>query len=704
MSASRNMLLEIGTEEIPAGFIDPALDHMKRLAEERLDIVRLSHGAVITAGTPRRLVLFVEDLADRQPDREEKIIGPPVKVAFDENGKPTKAAKGFAKNNKVLVAQLKREETDRGEYLVIKRTDRGRAAMEIMQELLPDIISSIHFSKTMKWGEGTERFARPVRWIVALLGGEVINFSFAGVETSAFSMGHRFMHNKPVRVAAHYEDYRRVMRDSHVVVDRKERLKMLLDSAEKAVKEEGGRLLVDDDLAALNVNLVEYPEAVCGRFDQEFLKLPREVLISCMREHQKYFSVVDAAGNLTPNFVAINNTPSPKPDVVRSGHEKVIRARLSDASFFFDEDLKTALEDRVDDLAGMVFHRKLGTLLDKTHRIQKLAVYLSDQVAPEVKNVCSRAAWLCKADLLTEMVGEFPDLQGVIGREYALASGETKDVARTIAEHYMPIKSGAEVPGSLSGAVLSIADRIDTICATFAINLRPTGTQDPYALKRHALAIIAISREWGFSFSLGRLVDFALQQLSSMLPQLPDGLHEDIVAFIEKRFVHDLLSGTELQHDTVNAAVKADFDDMLDAVMRAMAIHNVRKMPEFEPLSIAFKRVMNILKDYPGGVITPALFEEEQEKELYNAYVDLKDRVGPMIDKEQGLLSGKIDYEGALLELLKIKPHVDNFFDNVMVMSDNEDVRENRLSMLWYIAKLFLRIGDLSAITTQEQQ
>jgi glycyl-tRNA synthetase beta chain len=704
MSSTRNLLLEIGTEEIPAGFIAPALSDMKELAERGLKEARLGHGGITVSGTPRRLVLYVEELADRQPDREEKVTGPPVKIAFDDDGNPTDAAKGFARNHNVLVAQLKREKTERGEYLVLNRTDHGRNAMDIMKEFLPELISSIHFSKTMKWGDRSERFARPVRWIVALLGGEVVKFSFAGVQASAMSMGHRFMHNNPVKVAALYGDYIRTMKDAYVIVDRQERRGMLLEAAEKAAKDAGGRLLDDPELADLNLDLVEYPEAVCGRFDDEFLKLPQEVLITCMREHQKYFSVVDITGNLMANFVAINNTPSPKPDLVRSGHEKVIRARLSDAAFFFNEDLKTPLEERVDELAGMVFHRKLGTLLDKTHRIQELAVYLADLVAPEVRNICSRAAWLCKADLLTEMVGEFPDLQGIMGREYAAASGETADVARTIAEHYMPLKSGGTVPPSLSGAVLSIADRLDTICATFAINLRPTGTQDPYALKRHALAIIAISREWGFSYSLNRLVEFALQQLAPMLPELPEGLHGDIILFIQKRFVHDLLADTGLQHDTINAAVNAEFDDLLDTVMRAMAIQNVRSRPEFEPLSIAFKRVMNILKGYSGGVITPELLEEDAEKELYNAYVDLKERVSPMIDKEQGLLSGNIDYEGALLELLQIKPRVDNFFDNVMVMADDEKIRENRLAMLWYISRLFLTIGDLSAITTRDAQ
>jgi glycyl-tRNA synthetase beta chain len=698
-----NMLMEIGTEELPASFVDPALAHMKALAQRGFAENRLEYGRIITAGTPRRLVLYVEDLVDRQPDIEEKVTGPPVKVAYDENGEPTNAAKGFAKNNGVLVAQLKREKTERGEYVVIERVVKGRPSMEILEDMLPHIISSIHFAKTMKWGEREERFARPVRWIVALLGGQVVDFSFAGVKSGAESMGHRFMHNEPVRVTALYREYLKTMRDAFVIVDGKERLEMLLKSARNAASEKGGKLLEDAELAELNVNLVEYPEAVCGAFDESFLELPREVLITCMREHQKCFGVIDVNAELMPNFVAINNIVSPKPELVTAGHEKLIRARLSDAAFFYKEDLKKNLGDLVEKLSGMVFHQKLGTLLDKTHRIQELAVYLSDIVAPEVKHVCARAAWLCKADLLTDMVYEFPDLQGIMGRVYAEASGETADVARTIEEHYMPVKSGDPVPGSLSGAVLSIADRIDTICSTFAIGLRPTGTQDPYALKRHALAIIAISREWGFSYSINQLVKVALEQLTSLLSEFPEGLHEDVVKFIEKRFVNDLLATTDIAADTLNAAVRADFDDLLDVVMRAMAIHNVRHKPEFEPLSMAFKRVMNILKGYDGGNVDVSLLQEEQEKSLYDAYVSLKDRITPMIDKEQGLLSGAIDYEGALLELLGIKPYVDDFFDNVMVMADDEKIRENRLALLWNISRLFLHIGDLSAITTQEK-
>lgn len=701
--SKKNLLLEIGTEEIPAGFIDPALEQMKNFSQQKLNESRLSHGEILISGTPRRLTLFIEDVDERQTDLEEKIIGPPVKVAFSPKGKPTKAAKGFASQNSISVDDLEKEMTDRGEYVVAKVLKKGLPALELLETLLPEVITNVNFPKSMKWGEYQERFARPVKWIVSLFGEDIINISFAGVQSSSESFGHRFMHNSSFKVSSSYLDYKQVLKDAYVIIDPDERLNEIISQASKEAEKMGGKLLEDRDLALINLNLVEYPQAVCGSFDTEFLKLPKEVLITCMKEHQKYFSVIDEKNNLMPNFVAINNTPSKKPEIVKTGHEKVIKARLNDASFFYKEDIKKSLDKRVEDLSGMVFHRNMGTLLDKTRRVQELAVYLSDIVAPEVKNICARAAWLCKADLLTEMVDEFPDLQGIMGREYAMLSGETNDVARTIAEHYMPLKSGSEVPGSLSGAVLSIADRIDTICATFAVGLRPTGTQDPYALKRHALAIISITKEWGFSFSLNKLVNFSLNQLTNLLPELPVGLHEDIINFIKTRFINDLLSGNDIAHDTVNAAVNAEFDDLLDSVMRTMAIEQVRSKPEFEPLSIAFKRVMNILKNYPGGgTISHSLFEADQEKELHRAYVDLKERITPMIDKEQGLLSGKIDYENALIELLTIKPYVDDFFDNVMVMTDDEKVKENRLALLWYISKLFLRIGDLSAITTQE--
>ncbi|MCK4425641.1 MAG: glycine--tRNA ligase subunit beta, partial [Deltaproteobacteria bacterium] len=450
-----------------------------------------------------------------------------------------------------------------------------------------------------------------------------------------------------------------------------------------------GNILSDDELVDINTYLTEFPSAVCGSFDKRFLALPRDVLITCMREHQKYFAVVDYSGDLMPHFVAINNTRSPRPGLVCEGHERVLRARLSDAEFFFKEDLKRPLDAFVADLSGMIFHKRLGTVLDKIRRVKALAHYLAEQVAQDKVKEVERAAWLCKADLLTEMVGEFPSLQGIIGREYALLSGESREVANAIEEHYMPVRSGGELPGSLSGALLSIADKIDTICGTIAIGLKPSGTADPYGLRRLALGILHIVEERSLSLSLKALIAEALHQLENQLSEVSKELTTEVITFFKRRFSYDL-TARGMDHDVVEAATRVEFDDVKDCILRVRALASVRSMPEFEPLSVAFKRVMNILKGFEGGAVNPLLLEAEQEKALYEVYLSVEEKVNVSLESR--------DYEQALVTLLSLKPQVDSFFDHVMVMTEDIDVRANRLALLWNIARLFLRIGDLSAI------
>ncbi len=702
MAGVKNLLFEIGVEELPAGFLFPALDQLGQLAEAGLKEKNLAHGAVSCFGTPRRLALIVEELAVRQPDIQEKVIGPAARIAFDQEGNPTKAGQGFARSKGVDVKDLRIEKTEKGEYVVAERTIEGRDTVDILQEMLPGIITSLNFPKSMRWSGYDLRFARPIRWIVALFGDEVIPFTLAGVSSGAETMGHRFMASGPVPVEARQDSYLRTLEDLYVLADPKVRRQRLLEDARNAAAAAGGRLLEDDDLVDLNTNLTEFPSAVCGEFDREFLDLPESVLITCMKEHQKYFAVQDAEGRLMPNFVAINNTRSPDPGLVRTGHQRVLRARLSDAAFFYKEDIKRPLEEYVPDLAGMVFHRKLGSLLDKTRRIQALAEYVAAEACPDKIDLSKRAAWLCKADLLTEMVGEFPTLQGIMGMEYARLSGEPEEVALAIAEHYMPVKSGAPVPASMIGAVVSVADKVDTICSTFAIGLRPSGTQDPYALRRLALGVLHIMEETGDSglnLSLAVLVKQAVIILSEQLADISASLQKDVLEFFRTRFVNDLTS-RGLDADVVEAAVRAGFDYPRDCVERAYALSAARQREEFESISTAFKRVMNILSGYDGGMpINTTLLEEEEEKALYDAYVNVKERLAPILgaaDGRGGLSRG--DYEQALIILLSIKPEVDSFFDNVMVMTDVPDVRDNRLALLWHISRLFLRIGDLSAI------
>ncbi len=686
---TRNLLLEIGTEEIPAAFIPGALDDLARLAGEHLDREHLTYEDVSTIGTPRRLVLFVKNLPDRQPDREEIITGPPAKVAFSSDGKPTKAGEGFARSHGVRVEDLQVEDTEKGLYIVLRRIVPGRETIELLSKLLPLVITAIPFPKTMRWGTEDLRFARPIRWLVALYGEDVVPFSLAGVETGSESHGHRFMAPEAISVPSNPEGYVKALEGVFVLADPSVRRNRLLEDARNVTASVSGNILSDDELVDINTYLTEFPSAVCGSFDKHFLALPRDVLITCMREHQKYFAVVDYKGDLMPHFVAINNTLSPRPGLVCEGHERVLRARLSDADFFFKEDLKRPLEAFVADLSGMIFHKRLGSVLDKIHRVKALAHYLAEQVARDKVKVVERAAWLCKADLLTEMVGEFPSLQGIIGREYALLSGESQEVANAIEEHYMPIRSGGELPESLPGALLSIADKMDTICGTIAIGLKPSGTADPYGLRRLALGILHIVEERSMSLSLEELIAEASHRLENQLSEVSRELIAEVITFFKRRFSYDL-TARGMDHDVVEAATRVEFDDVKDCVLRARALASVRSRPEFEPLSVAFKRIMNILKGFEGGTVNPSLLEAEQEKALYKVYLSVEKKVDVFLESR--------DYEQALVTLLSLKPQVDSFFDHVMVMTENTDVRANRLALLWNIARLFLRIGDLSAI------
>ncbi len=695
-------LLEIGTEELPAGYIPGALIYLQRALKEKLEAGFLLHGKIRTAGTPRRLAVSVEDLEGRQPDREIKVLGPPANIGFNPDGTPTRAAEGFAARNNTTADRLSLEETEKGRYLSVNRTEKGKPAAEILTTILPELLPAIPFPKTMRWGEGRFRFARPVRWITALLGNNVVPFEAAGLSPGRITYGHRFMSDGPIELeSASFEQYMGLLKDSFCIVDVKTRRQKLLESAGEAARENSGTILQDEDLVELNTFLTEFPSATCGAFAEKFLSLPDPVLITCMKEHQKYFAVTDQEGRLKANFVAINNTLSPRPDLVRSGHERVLGARLSDAEFFFREDTEKRLEEFVQKLSGMVFHKGLGTLMDKTERIQKIAAYLASEISSRDLSIVKRAAFLCKADLCTEMVGEFPTLQGIMGREYALLSNEPEAAAAAIEEHYLPVRSGGRLPASMPGVILSLSDKIDTIVSTFAIGLKPTGTQDPYALRRQALGIIHTLLSKELDISLKSLISEALSALGSLISEIPSTLKEDVMDFIKRRFTNELIS-RGLDYDVVEAAVKASFDSPNDCYQRALAIKAVRNLPEFEPLSIAFKRVMNILKGFPGGEIRPELFEEPQEKVLHDAFSDIKEQIYPVLKPESARSGPSADqYKRAMLLLLSLKPHIDSFFDNVMVMVEDEKTRKNRLSLLWMIAKLFLAIGDLSRIVVE---
>jgi len=702
LSQKTEFLLEIGTEEIPAGYIPGALDFLKREISTRLEKGYLIFGTIRTAGTPRRLMLHISDLDSRQPDREIEILGPPKAVAFDESGKPTKAAEGFARKNSVNLEDIGIKATERGDYLYISKLVKGLPATSILAEMLPDIMATIPFRKTMKWGSETVRFARPIRWLVAICGNEIVPFSYGSVRSDRITFGQRFAAPGPITLeSASFELYLGKLKDAKCIVDVRERRQILKEDTRVKAQEVNGLVLEDQELEELNTFLTEFPWATCGSFSKDFLSLPDAVLITCMKMHQKYFAVQDSSGALKPNFIAINNTPSKRPEIVKKGHERVLGARLSDADFFFKEDTQKRLEDFVPELSGMVFYKGLGSLLDKVGRIQRLSEFIAHLIQYREIDIVKRAAYLCKADLCTEMVGEFPTLQGVMGREYALISGEDQSVAVAIEEHYMPTRSGGPLPKTMPGIILSIADKLDTITATFALGLKPTGTQDPYALRRQALGIVNILIEHEINLPLPDLTDEAIRCLMEFLPEIPSRLKGEVIDFFKKRFRNELIARM-IDYDVVDAAIGAGFDSVYDCYQRALALKAVRQRPEFEDISIAFKRLMNILKGFEGGNPRSELFETEEEKILYEAFLQVKKNIAPLLaDDEFGRSPGADRYQEALIMLLSLKPHIDRFFDNVMVMVENKAQRYNRLSLLWVISRLFLKIGDLSCIVTE---
>ncbi len=482
---SKELFLEIGTEEIPAGFLPKAMADMKSLITKELEQARIPYDGIKTLATPRRLVLVVTGLSAEQPDAELTALGPAKNVAFGPDGNPTKAAQGFARGQGVDVASLQIITTEKGEYVAAVKKETGRPTAELLPAILPRLMGNIPFKKSMHWGDFDVRFARPIHWIVALFDGNLVPFSFGPIRSGTLSRGHRFMADRtfPVQDFSHYLEE---CRSHFVIPDPQERKEIIRREIELSALAAGGRLLPDDGLLDEVTYLVEYPSVVRGTFAAEFLEVPKEVLITSMRSHQRYFSIVDSDGKLMPGFITVNNTLTENPDVVVKGNERVLRARLSDARFFFEEDKKIPLAQRVESLKSVVYQQKLGTSFEKMERFRTIALALAEQLAPAVAPQVSRAAWLCKADLVTGMVGEFPEVQGIMGREYALLQGEAVEVAQAIAEHYLPNQAGGVLPTSDIGAIVSMADKLDSICGCFGVGLIPTGAADPYALRRAA--------------------------------------------------------------------------------------------------------------------------------------------------------------------------------------------------------------------------
>jgi glycyl-tRNA synthetase beta chain len=655
-----------------------------------LEANRIEFSGLKTLGTPRRLVLVVESVAEKQKDIEIRKIGPSKQAAFDSKGSPTKAAIGFAKSQSVPVESLETIETDKGNYLSAVKKETGKATREILSSLLPKLILSIPFQKSMRWADVPVRFARPIHWILALFGGEGVSFEVGNVKSGKVTHGHRFMDPGPIPVND-FGSYLTKTRKAFVIVDPAERKKRIEEEMTREATSVRGRVLKDEELLNEVSFLVEYPVGHGGSFDKGFLSLPRDILIHSMKEHQRYFPVIDEGGNLLPNFICISNINPRDRRVVIKGNERVLRARLSDAAFFFKEDRKVALERRLEDLKKVVFQAKLGTSYEKVMRFTKLAQFLVEKIDPNLKATVEKACLLSKADLVTGMVGEFPKLQGIVGREYALLSGEKPEVAEAIYEHYLPAFAGDRLPSGAVADIVSIADKMDTIVGSFGIGLIPTGTADPFGLRRQALGIIRIILEKQYVLSLVELIEESGKLLKDRLGRSFAEVKAEVLDFFRTRYQY-LLLDKGYAFDVVDSVMSISFDDLLDGQHRMDALRVAREWEDFGSIVIGSKRAMNILKGYASKEeVRPSLFNAPEEQSLYQSFLEAKERIELSLKQKA--------YETALLEMTKMRQPIDSFFDKVMVMVEDESLRNNRLALLDRIGKLFLRIADFSKLT-----
>ena len=682
---AKDLLLEIGTEEVPAHFMPGILAQLKEKAGAKLAEMRLEYEDITTPGTPRRTTLLVKNLAESQTGAQSEYKGPSVSIAFDADGNPTKAAMGFARGKKVDVKDL----VVKDGYVYAVSKEEGKATATLLPEMLKDLIEGLTFPKNMRWGNLDFRFVRPLRWIVALFDTEVVDFTVANVKSGRVSRGHRFLSEGDFTIAR-AGDYVADCEKAFIIVDQNKRRDMIKAQIEELAAQHGGHAEITEDLLEEVTYLVEYPTALCGTFEEKYLKLPKEAVITPMRDHQRYFPVLDKDNNLLPLFITVRNGGDYCLDKVQHGNERVLRARLADAQFFFDEDRKHKLEDYVEKLKTVVFQEGLGTIYDKANRMAELAAFIGEKTgASEIEiAVTKRAAKLAKADLVTAMVCEFTELQGIMGREYALLDGEEAQVATAIYEHYMPRFAGDSEPATTAGRLVSLADKMDNIVATFSRGLVPTGSQDPFALRRQALGIVHTIIEADYQVSLQEITDKAMDLLQITDKEKRAQIQKNVEEFFMLR-IKNVLSDNNVRYDIIDAVLR-HVGSIADTYAKACATAEEIASGKMNEAIQAFVRVGNISKKAEKVQINPSLFALDAEKALYEAYstVDVKVHVAIV----------KADYVKAIEEMQVLTAPINNFFDNVMVMDKDEQIKNNRLALLKNIDNLIKTIADFSKI------
>lgn len=682
---AKDLLLEIGTEEVPAHFMPGILAQLKEKATAKFQEMRLDFDEVTSLGTPRRTALLVKNLAETQQGASSEYKGPSTAIAFDKDGNPTKAAIGFARGKKVDVADL----VVKDGYVYAVSSEEGKQTVELLPTLLKELVEGLNFPKNMRWGDLDFRFVRPLRWLVALYDEEVIDFTVANVTSGRVSRGHRFLSEGDFTINK-ASDYEQACKDAFIIVDQEKRRDIIKAQIEEIAKAHNGHAEITEDLLEEVIYLVEYPTALCGTFEDKYLKLPKEAVMTPMRDHQRYFPVLDDNNNLLPLFITVRNGGDYCLDKVQHGNERVLRARLADAQFFFDEDRKHSLYDYVEKLKTVVFQEGLGTIYDKANRLAELSAFIGEKVnatEDEIKTT-KRAAILAKADLVSAMVCEFTELQGIMGCEYALLDGEGQEVATAIYEHYMPRFAGDAEPASVAGRLVSLADKMDNIVATFSRGLVPTGSQDPFALRRQALGIVHTIIEANYTISISEIADKAMDLLNITDSEKRAEIQKNVAEFFTLR-LKNVLSDNDVRYDIIDAVLE-NADEVAGTYAKACVTAQEIASGVLNDAIQAFVRVGNISKKAENNVINEALFTLDEEKALYNIYVAVAKDVETALNNK--------DYKTAIDKMQELTAPINNFFDNVMVMDKDEQIKNNRLALLKNIDTLIKSIADFGKI------
>lgn len=681
------LLFEIGVEELPARYVNSAMDQLKTNIVKSFNENRITFDEVNVYSTPRRLTVIVNNICEKQSDLEEEVKGPAKRIAVDAEGNYTKPLLGFMKSKGIKEEDLYFKQVGKEEYAFGKIKQDGQLTSEVLKSILPEAIKSMTFPKAMRWGGKNMRFIRPIRWMVCILNDSVLDIELEGIVSSNTTKGHRFLGESEFEVNT-LNEYLTKLEENFVILNQDERKELIKKQCDDVAKSLGGEIEFDEELLEEVTHLVEYPTAFYGEFDEDYAKLPKEVVITPMKQHQRYFPVLKD-GKLLPNFIAVRNGDSHRIDNVKKGNEKVLEARLADALFFYKEDTKKSLESYIEKLKTVVFQAKLGTVYDKSLRIEKLSNDILEKLnETDIKEDTLRAAKLCKADLVTGMVFEFTELQGVMGREYAKVSGENENVAEAIFEHYLPRFAGDILPATKSGIVLSIADKLDSIAGFFAIGIQPTGSQDPYALRRQALGIINILMDNNLDISLRELVSLTLDNYSFIEFDKDEVLNQ-IMEFFKDR-IKNLFRDLGIRYDVIDAILSSNIDDIADMYARAKALNSWIDKGELVEMLTAFNRVATLAEKAETNEVNINLMREEAEFNLYQQFQEISSNV-------EHLLANK-EYTKALDAFASLRPAIDNMFDSVMIMDKDEAIKNNRLAILKQIYDIMLNICDLSKI------